>query len=1350
VTDHRDWVHGISFAPDGKTFVTVAGHVGENLHVYDTKQIQGLPTWDPNAENQLHTMGTHKKMDTKHNGGVMDVAHSPSGEALVTVSIDHCIHVIDLSKGIKDMDILKRIPTNHTGTVYGISFHPSGRVFSTVSAGKTLRIWDASSFELVSALSLKHSEGMRGIACRSSPGERGADWLTVSEDGSVCCVGSGVDATLFRTLEMDCPEKIISACSVCFSASSTEILTAQTNGMVQRRRLSDFKLLSEHKVVLSDEFVLKSKRFMLIGVAYLQDDCRAFIAVSENHNQHAQVWTHSGPHRDDWSKENFGLGHKEDNANVVGVSACVIGDGKCRVVTIANASLRTPDSTTAKFGVARVFEFDRDSDSGLTPLPLGSCDSSLRIELNFESKVVGLSHCQAGAHQGWWCVASEDGDIRVWDKANVCRFWFPHYPIISSKIRSVVFTSHVEGTFCFVCLGFDLQMTSLLCQLPPPVAEATPIIHSTVDSGFSTFASGLAVAPSGRSLICIGASTVQQGAGKPQCRVFDTAASCWRWGGIQPEAAALNMPTMLLHHCLQPASVANNKNIRQYLQYVTRQDADMYHMSRWIDHSFIDLPLKLTMGMESGSDGMLKNLEGAQCILESILQHKSRSPAVQRQYQQHDTGNVARMLQRQRACADVLTVEVLQALVQLQPKLAVHIFTKKLELDRVYPSQLNHKMPRTLDLNEDKNASFLVAVSSDWDPGVAWEKESELKPDGFVALFHHMAQRLVWFLEGPSNRVKKMLWCPESKFMCDVEPFVCGIKGLLDPTSFGGGKQGVTKGVELLHTICRNPALFDIFETEVVHVLIKYHWSSPQYRSSPLHHWVCFEALLHVVNMGCYIGWAFSVPGTRQAWVAESEEYQTFHHSPDDCGSDESCRQLASGFAGFVAVYTVLLFAYEFMVDWAETRMIVTENTHLHIHEHHSNKWQRHHSNNAHRHLVRANSKHDLKIHSTVKAVCKSWLRFVGYFWQSLSLWDVCLYWSILLTAYSLLDWVVSGTVGSWAISLNFILMTARILSFMRAVDQLAPLVHMIVAGAIYSSHSLLQHTLTECNSLRPWWIVAVFEDMKWLLAVLFIILLGLSVCFYFELSVFYDSSKTFESYRHSTLSTFQMWMGEQDPTSNGIVLRTWTSAGLFFMMSVIGPVVLLNLVIAKISDTYASMLCSPRVVLCSPWVFPFLCRYTKTMKKIDVLRWQAKAQMVVAAAAFVDARWWLWHRRQENGDLFVASCLWSEWLGKCIEGCCSKHATEAASADSQDNQWLHVLKPVDTRAVYGTIHMGAGAVEEAKVDSLQRTVQQLALVLLSQHPHLTSRISRLVPLTAPHRRPLPAACRRARWMGAL
>ena len=60
-TNHDDWVHGVSFEPAGKIYVTVSGHAGENMHVYDVK------------DNKLL-----KKLNTDHHGGKIPLVLKPT------------------------------------------------------------------------------------------------------------------------------------------------------------------------------------------------------------------------------------------------------------------------------------------------------------------------------------------------------------------------------------------------------------------------------------------------------------------------------------------------------------------------------------------------------------------------------------------------------------------------------------------------------------------------------------------------------------------------------------------------------------------------------------------------------------------------------------------------------------------------------------------------------------------------------------------------------------------------------------------------------------------------------------------------------------------------------------------------------------------------------------------------------------------------------------------------------------------------------------------------------------------------------------------------------------------------
>jgi WD40 repeat protein len=175
-SQHEDWIHGVSFAPAGKMYVTVSGHVGQNLHVYNVNDNKLLKRLDTNhtggKSSALSKPQSHNLLNfVKRELGVMDVTHSPCGGKLVTVSMDKYAHVFDVSDwnvddvaskyaSITAKRIICKIATGHTDTVsrpltmadkrqvliecswqiYGVSFHPSGNFFGTVSADLTLKV----------------------------------------------------------------------------------------------------------------------------------------------------------------------------------------------------------------------------------------------------------------------------------------------------------------------------------------------------------------------------------------------------------------------------------------------------------------------------------------------------------------------------------------------------------------------------------------------------------------------------------------------------------------------------------------------------------------------------------------------------------------------------------------------------------------------------------------------------------------------------------------------------------------------------------------------------------------------------------------------------------------------------------------------------------------------------------------------------------------------------------------------------------------------------------------------------------------------------------------------------------
>jgi hypothetical protein len=251
--------------------------------------------------------------------------------------------------------------------------------------------------------------------------------------------------------------------------------------------------------------------------------------------------------------------------------------------------------------------------------------------------------------------------------------------------------------------------------------------------------------------------------------------------------------------------------------------------------------------------------------------------------------------------------------------------------------------------------------------------------------------------------------------------------------------------------------------------------------------------------------------------------------------------------------------------------------------------------------------------------------------------------------------------------------MTVKVLSFSRAVPALAPIVHMFVI---------------------------TFTDMRDFLLVLLVILLGLALSYFVELNYFYDTTQSFHTYSHSIVSTFRIALGEQDPTGDDLTTRTWMSTVLFLVSNIVLPIVLLNLVIARISSTY-----------------------TKTMKQMAWLEWKGRAEIVIdiyttresiytkqGVTGCTDVVYWTTYSRSWFGIfaifftllLFLFTNVWvwailsivmnviienshRNWLKVRSHSAFGRNENGASAGTSQTpSQWLHVLRPEQSKSTGG------------------------------------------------------------------
>jgi RNA polymerase sigma factor (sigma-70 family) len=116
---HKDTVHCVAFAPDGKTLASGGGR-------YDTT----LRLWDV-------ATGTQVCQGTGHGGELWSLAFSPDGQTIATASMDKTIRLWDPATGKEKARL-----TGHREDVMAVAFSPDGKFLASGSFDRTLRLWD--------------------------------------------------------------------------------------------------------------------------------------------------------------------------------------------------------------------------------------------------------------------------------------------------------------------------------------------------------------------------------------------------------------------------------------------------------------------------------------------------------------------------------------------------------------------------------------------------------------------------------------------------------------------------------------------------------------------------------------------------------------------------------------------------------------------------------------------------------------------------------------------------------------------------------------------------------------------------------------------------------------------------------------------------------------------------------------------------------------------------------------------------------------------------------------------------------------------------------------------------------
>ncbi|MCC6723495.1 MAG: hypothetical protein IT258_03225 [Saprospiraceae bacterium] len=94
------------------------------------------------------TLELRQKIDSTHSNSVFSLCYSPSAKYLLSGGRDAYLNVWDLEK---DFEKINAQPA-HLFTINSINFNAEASLFATASRDKTVKIWDASNFELLKVL----------------------------------------------------------------------------------------------------------------------------------------------------------------------------------------------------------------------------------------------------------------------------------------------------------------------------------------------------------------------------------------------------------------------------------------------------------------------------------------------------------------------------------------------------------------------------------------------------------------------------------------------------------------------------------------------------------------------------------------------------------------------------------------------------------------------------------------------------------------------------------------------------------------------------------------------------------------------------------------------------------------------------------------------------------------------------------------------------------------------------------------------------------------------------------------------------------------------------------------------
>ena len=173
------------------------------------------PTYDPDAAIDLLAQ---LRMATGHGDPVAGCTFAPNGLCVASTSRDMTVRLWDASSGE-----LVRVMLGHEDSVKACAFSPDGRRIVSASDDRTLRLWDVSSGELVRVL-LGHEDSV--TACAFSPDGR---WIASGSMDQTVRLWDAATGVHVRT--MDGHEDTVTGCT--FSPEGRTIASASRDGKVR-------------------------------------------------------------------------------------------------------------------------------------------------------------------------------------------------------------------------------------------------------------------------------------------------------------------------------------------------------------------------------------------------------------------------------------------------------------------------------------------------------------------------------------------------------------------------------------------------------------------------------------------------------------------------------------------------------------------------------------------------------------------------------------------------------------------------------------------------------------------------------------------------------------------------------------------------------------------------------------------------------------------------------------------------------------------------------------------------------------------------------------------------------------